>query len=270
MILNLIFLWYTLIVVGGIMKNSEKIRVATYILLRVFVIATIVRQIYLWNLEGAFLGFLTLLLFTIPSFANKRFNIELPKTLEVVVLLFIFGGTILGELNEFYLRIDNWDTILHTINGFIMAGIGFAMVDILNSNDHTHINLSPRYVIVTAICFSMTIGILWEFGEYAADQHFGWDMQKDTVITEINSVMLNSKGKNEVASIEIESLYVNGEDWMKLYGGYIDVGLHDTMKDLLVNFLGAVIFSFFGYFYLIGKNNFAIKFIPKLKDKKMS
>ena len=261
-------LWYNSSSYGGNMiklSKSAKFKLTIYLILRIFVIATIIRQVYLWNLEGAFLGLLTLLLFTIPSFANKKFNIELPKTLEVIVLLFIFSSTILGEINEFYLRIDNWDTILHTINGFIMAGIGFSLVDILNNNDHTHMNLSPKYVIVTAICFSMTIGILWEFGEYAADQYFNWDMQKDTVITEIHSVLLNPEGGNNVKSIEIESLYVNGEDWMKLYGGYIDVGLHDTMKDLWVNFIGAVTFSVFGYFYLVGKNDFAIKFIPKLK-----
>ena len=30
---------------------------------------------------------------------------------------------------------------------------------------------------------------------------------------------------------------------------YLDVGIMDTMKDLFVNFIGAVVFSVFGYLY---------------------
>ena len=45
----------------------------------------------------------------------------------------------------------------------------------------------------------------------------------------------------------------------------LDIGLLDTMKDLFVNFIGAVVFSVIGYFYVKGrgKGTFASRFIPR-------
>ena len=87
------------------------------------------------------------------------------------------------------------------------------------------------------------------------------DMQKDAIITEITSVKLNEEGKNKPETIKINSLEVNGEDYMEKYGGYIDIGLNDTMEDLIVNFIGAIVFCSLGYFYLVGRDNTAQKFI---------
>src|SRR5699024_8786150 len=103
--------------------------------------------------------------------------------------------------------------------------------------------LSPLFLAIVAFCFSMTVGVLWEFFEFGADQVMGTDMQKDFIVQNIHSVSLNPDGLNNVVDVSIESLEVNGQDWMEFPGGYLDIGLIDTMKDLQVNFIGAVAFS---------------------------
>lgn len=240
---------------------------ATYFFLRLAVVAVMVLQIFNREYYDAFLCALTLLLFLIPSFFEKRLHIDVPNTLEVIILLFIFSAEILGEIQEYYLIFPFWDTALHTINGFLMAAIGIAMVDILNRSEKFKVRLSPAFVALTAFCFSMTIGVLWEFFEYGMDTFFHMDMQKDTLISAVTSVMLNPEGKNAAVTVPIESIVVNGVEW----AGYIDVGLHDTMKDLFVNFIGAAIFSVIGMLYIMGrgKGKFAPKFIPRLKKNEL-
>jgi hypothetical protein len=204
-------------------------------------------------------------LFLVPSFIEKRIHIDIPDTLEVIILLFIFSAEILGEIQEYYILFPYWDTVLHTINGFLAAAIGFSLIDILNKNDRFAISLSPVFVALVAFCFSMTIGVLWEFFEFGVDQLLGYDMQKDTFVQSINTVLLNPNGANVPVHVNIQSLIVNGEPW----SAYIDLGLYDTMMDLIVNFIGAAVFSVFGYFYIKrrGKGFFLKGIIPRLKTK---
>lgn len=185
----------------------------------------------------------------IPTIIERQFKLEIPDELEMIILIFIFSAEILGELNSFYTRIPGWDTMLHTINGFIMGAIGLSLIDLLNKNKNINIKLTPIFVAIVSFCFSMTIGILWEFFEFGMDMTFNTDMQKDYIVNEINSVKFDEDNLNKVHSIKIESLNVNGEDWISKYGGYIDIGIIDTMKDLFVNFIGALTFSVIGYFY---------------------
>lgn len=240
---------------------------SAYVILRALVIIVMVLQILNREYYDVFLCALTLVLFLIPSFVERRLHIDVPNTLEVIILLFIFSAEILGEIQEYYLIFPFWDTMLHTINGFLMAAIGIAMVDILNRSRKFKVRLSPAFVAVVAFCFSMTIGVLWEFFEYGMDCIFHMDMQKDTVISAVTSVMLNPEGRNSAITVPIESVVINGETWP----GYIDIGLHDTMKDLLVNFIGAVVFSIIGMLYIMGrgKGKFAPKFIPRLKENEL-
>ena len=247
--------------------REHKSSFAVYMIIRSIVFLVMIRQAFNGNYENVFMCILTLLLLTVPSFIQVRFRIELPKTLEIIILLFIFSAEILGEVNEFYLKIPYWDTILHTLNGFLAAAIGFSLVDLLNSDDRLVFNLSPFFVAVVAFCFSMTIGVLWEFFEFFADYFLNLDMQKDTVIHSINSVLLNPDGVNVPYHIKgITSTVVNGVDLG--INGYLDIGLIDTIKDLLVNFIGAVVFSIIGYFNKKkkGKGYIAPNFIPRPKD----
>ena len=123
------------------------------------------------------------------------------------------------------------------------------LVNLLNEDKRLSFNLSPFFVAVVAFCFSMTIGVLWEFYEFFMDTNFAMDTQKDTIIYNINSVLLNPENINVPFHIKnITSTIVNGNELN--IGGYLDIGLIDTMKDLIVNFIGAVTFSVIGYFYL--------------------
>ena len=239
-----------------------------YMVLRLIVLATLVSSILRGEYESAFICLLVLALFMLPFFIQQNFGIELPSTLEIIILLFIFAAEILGELKCYFITFSHWDSMLHTTTGFLCAATGFALIDILNRNSRIKFQLSPIYVALTAFCFSMTVGVLWEFFEFGMDRLFLMDMQKDTVVQSITSVMLDPTNSNIPVTIDgITSVAVNGQELG--FDGYLDIGLYDTMKDLFVNFVGAVVFSTIGYFYIKhrGQGKLAKAFIPTITEK---
>ena len=241
---------------------------AVYVVLRLIVVAELVLSILRGEYESAFICLLVLILFILPFFIQQNFGIQLPTTLEIIILLFIFAAEILGELEGYFITYPNWDTMLHTTTGFLCAATGFALIDILNRNSRIKFQLSPIYVALAAFCFSMTVGVLWEFFEFGMDRLFHLDMQKDTVVQSITSVMLDPTNSNTPITIDgIHSVAVNGNDLG--FDGYLDIGLYDTMEDLFVNFIGAVTVSVIGYFYIKhrGKGKLARAFIPTLSEQ---
>mgnify|MGYP003290806748 FL=1 len=241
---------------------------AVYVVLRLIVVAELVLSILRGEYESAFICLLVLILFILPFFIQQNFGIQLPTTLEIIILLFIFAAEILGELEGYFITYPDWDTMLHTTTGFLCAATGFALIDILNRNSRIKFQLSPIYVALAAFCFSMTVGVLWEFFEFGMDRLFHLDMQKDTVVQSITSVMLDPTNSNTPITIDgIHSVAVNGNDLG--FDGYLDIGLYDTMEDLFVNFIGAVTFSVIGYFYIKhrGKGKLARAFIPTLSEQ---
>ena len=238
-------------------------------ILRILVLAVLVRQIMLASYESAFFCVLTLLLLYVPSWVQVKLRIELPPPLEITILCFIFAAEILGEVNAFYVVVPNWDTMLHTLNGFLAAAVGFSMVILLNDDERLTFHLSPFFLALVAFCFSMTIGVLWEFFEFSMDYFFGFDMQKDTVIHSIHSVLLDPTRTNTVVTIpNIQDVVINGQSLG--VGGYVDIGIIDTMKDLFVNFIGAVVFSITGFFYAKSKGRRrtpAQGFVPSKKTE---
>lgn len=241
---------------------------AVYVVLRLIVVAELVLSILRGEYESAFICLLVLILFILPFFIQQNFGIQLPTTLEIIILLFIFAAEILGELEGYFITYPNWDTMLHTTTGFLCAATGFALIDILNRNSRIKFQLSPIYVALAAFCFSMTVGVLWEFFEFGMDRLFHLDMQKDTVVQSITSVMLDPTNSNTPITIDgIHSVAVNGNDLG--FDGYLDIGLYDTMEDLFVNLIGAVTFSVIGYFYIKhrGKGKLARAFIPTLSEQ---
>ena len=253
--------------------QNKKTVMVVYFVLRALVLLTMAHQLVVKHYDNVFLCLLTLLLFLLPSFLERKLKVELPNALEIVNLFFIFSADILGEIQEFYVLVPHWDTWLHTINGFLFAAVGFAIVNILNENKRIAMQLSPLSVALVAFCFSMTIGVLWEFFEWGADLLLDFDMQKDMILTDISSVMLHPEGKNETGMLEgIRDVTVTLADGSQVnlgLGGYLDIGLMDTMKDLLVNLIGAVVFSFLGYFYVKtkGKGKIASMVIPQVEAK---
>lgn len=233
--------------VAQIKKNKAVF--AVYIVLRLIVIVSLVFALVRGNFENAVLCVATLLLLLAPSFIEKSFSVELPSVLEIIIMCFAFSHAILGEIGCFYVKVPWWDTMLHTLNGFLCAGVGFSLIDLLNRDKRFRFELSPVYVALVAFCFSMTVGVLWEFFEFGSDMIFKTDMQKDTVIRSITSDALDPTKSNTPVTVDgITSVVVNGRELG--VGGYLDIGLIDTMKDLIVNFIGAVVFSIFGFIYI--------------------
>ena len=247
-------------------KQRPKV-FTVYIILRLLVVAALIRSAMLKEYESMFVCVLVLVLFMLPSFLERKLKIDLPDTLEIIILIFIFAAEILGELGCYFIHYPSWDTMLHTTSGFLCAAIGFSLVNLLNKDNRISLSLSPLYMAIAAFCFSMTIGVLWEFIEFSADRLFLLDMQKDTVITTISSVTLDATNSNTPIVIRsINDVAVNGQSLG--LGGYLDIGLYDTMEDLFVNFIGAVVFSLFGYFYVKhqGKGKLVESLVPRVVE----
>ena len=122
-------------------KNNKKSSLAWYLTLRALVIITMILRLIRGDFASVFLCILTLILFLIPFWINQKLKIEIPDLLEIIIFLFIFSAEILGEIQNFYGIFKHWDTILHTLNGFLCAAIGFSLIDILNNSE-----------IITNIC----------------------------------------------------------------------------------------------------------------------
>lgn len=174
-------------------KTANNKIVILYTIFRIIVVFNLVNEIMFTQRWGdIFTLILTLALFKIPQFTERLFNIEIPNLLELIIILFIFSSTILGELGDFYGYFKLWDTILHTINGFLASGVGFSLIYLLNKNTKG-MNLNPLFLAIVTFCFSMTIGVLWELIEYSADRWIDIDMQKDRIIQEVNSVSIGEE-----------------------------------------------------------------------------
>ena len=247
---------------------------AVYFILRLLVILMLVAQAFNHNFENVFLCVLTLFLFTLPSFLERKIRIDIPNTLEIIILLFIFAAEILGEIRAYYVTFPYWDTMLHTLWGFLAAGIGFALADILNRSQASRLQLTPIYMAITAFCFSMTIGALWELFEYTMDTFVGFDMQKDTIVAAFSSVTLDPTNSNvaiHVGDIVSTTITTASGETVVIPNGYLDIGIHDSMADIFVNMCGAIVFSIIGFAYVKNRNNgskknFAANFIPRLRE----
>lgn len=255
-------------------KENKRSSLVIYLILRFLVIICMILQILRGDLNNALLCLLSLILLFAPLFIQNKFEITLPNDLEIAIYLFIFSAEILGEIDNFFGIIPYWDIILHTINGFLATAVGFSLVDLLNKNSK-NINLSPFYLCLVAFCFSMTIGVLWEFFEYGCDKFLNVDMQKDTVIQKISSVALNPDGENKAVVVDDIGKTIiydtNGDVLQVIDNGYLDIGLNDTIEDLFVNFIGAIVFSCFAFFDLKHNrsNSFINRFVPTKGNNKL-
>lgn len=219
---------------------------AVYWILRLIIIAAMILSVHRGDWESMFMCLLALVMLLLPTIIEEMLNIEFPSLLEIIIMLHVFAAQILGELANYYSHFPHWDLILHTVWGFLCAAIGFSLVSLLNDMDSIRFQLSPAFLALTAFCFSMTVGVIWEFFEFAMDRLFLMDMQKDTVIDVISSVALDPANSNTPVVIEgIGRAAVNGSELG--LGGYLDIGLYDTMEDLFVNFIGAATFSLIGF-----------------------
>ena len=246
-------------------KMNKKAYVV-YIVLQFITLIVLVRSAMLGQWESVMTCVLALILLLIPPFVEKNVKVQLPTALEITAYIFVFCSEILGEVNCYYIKYPMWDTMLHTVNGFMFAAFGFCLVDIFNRNRNIRFRLSAGFLAVVAFCFSMTIGVLWEFTEFAVDSTARMDMQKDSIIQEFSSVKLDETDSNKPVRVKNikKTVITSGDKEIVIEDGYLDIGLRDTMKDLFVNFVGAVVFSIIGYIYIKqgGRSKIAASFVP--------
>lgn len=249
-------------------KHRNKLVLFVYFALRILIVSVTVISIISHRWKGVLSCILALILLLLPSILERKLRLELPSVLEIIIILMVFAAWVLGEAEEFYIRIPWWDILLHTINGFLCAAVGFALFDVLNQHPASKLKVSPVYLAMMAFCFSMTIGVMWEFFEFGMDYFFHLDMQKDTVLSTISSMKLDLSDSGQTVTLsDISSVMVNGKELG--LDGYFDIGLYDTMEDLIVNFIGAVVCCFCGLVYVRKRkfNRFTHTFIPEVIPK---
>lgn len=179
---------------------------------RVLLLVAIVESIYTKKYQNTFIGVISIIMTFYPSILKKKLRVYLPSSLQIIITLFIFAAEFLGEFYEFYYKIPWWDNMLHCISGSVLGIVGFMFVYFLNKTHIKRTKLSPFFIALFAFCFSITIGVFWEFFEFSVDRLLGFNMQK---------------------------FRMPGED-----------GLVDTMIDLLVDTSGAFVVSAIGYIYM--------------------
>lgn len=172
----------------------------------------------------------------LPSLLERRFRFELPTALTIMYIAFLYCAIFLGEVRDFYYLVPHWDTILHAMSS-VMAGVfGFTVVAVLNRNERVAIQLSPIFVALFAFCFAVTFGVLWEIYEYAFDGLLGLNMQK-----------------------------FRTPDGTVLSG---HAALSDTMKDIVVDTLGALAAALTGYFSLRNNRGWCTDIIQTYCEKR--
>lgn len=154
----------------------------------------------------------------IPTFLSKKINISIPTNMFFVYAIFLYCAIYLGEVRNFYFLIPHWDTMLHTLSGSMLGALGFSVICLLNKADKIPVALSPAFVALFTFCFAIMLGVVWEVYEFSADVILGTNMQKFAL----------ESGEQLI-----------GQD-----------ALADTMKDLIVDGLGALAISIIGYISL--------------------
>ena len=180
----------------------------------------------------------------------------------VCSFIYLFFTQILGEVCHFYQIVPHWDSLVHFLNGFLSSSIGFSLIMLLNSRKIVF-KLSHTFII-------LTIGLTWEMLEYSADSILKLDSQNDHYINEINTIVLDPKNEGDIISIKnIGYIILYDKDNNKLIklDGYLDIGIHDTMKDLIMNTLGTIIFIIFEYLYIVNTKKYCFMEIFIIKRK---
>ena len=181
-----------------------------------------------------------LILYFVPLVLNKKFKIKLPTVLEIVYYLYIFAALILGEVFAFYGPFLWWDVVLHGLGGFLLAGVGYALMQNITKTKQKKI-----IILLFSFCFSITLGVAWECLEFTFDQTVRTDAQKDAHLSNISTITMQRDGGNQpvrIDNIVSTDIHLENGEIITVDEGFLDIGLMDTMKDLFVNTAGALIF----------------------------
>lgn len=209
------------------------------------------------NHRMMFISLLTFFLFLLCLFIERIFKVRFPFLLRFFIFFFIFLAEIFGEVFNFYSTVSFWDNFLHFLSGIITSCFGFSLVYVFLERC---VKVKNLFLIsfLFIFCFSISIGVFWEFTEFGFDKYFGFDMQKDTYIDEFNTVSMDNDDVvvSRISGIDRTLIYVRGSVII-LDDGYLDIGLIDTMEDLFMNVMSAFVVSLCASFYIANRNCFS-------------
>ncbi len=209
---------------------------ACFWMLEAFALLSLVLFIFYGNHSKIALSAVTLLLLYCPQLVERLFGITLSTAVHIFALFYAIGP-LLGHTYNFYYMIPWWDNLLHFMGGVVFALLGYYLPDLTDRQNNRH---STLLKYLSAICLSLAAAVVWEFFEYGMDQLFHTDMQNDTIVNNITSYYFGSEPGVAGTISDIQSVIINGVDIG--LDGYLDIGLHDTMIDMLVCALGMVLF----------------------------
>ena len=233
------------------MNREKKVRLICWIICEVLAVGTVVCLLSGGMNEGLLLALATPFMLLLPTIAEKLFRCK------VSLPIFIFGlvyamGPMLGQCWKLYYLTNWWDKALHISGGVMFALVGWFVCQKLTGDTQKKV-----IAALFALCFSVALAAVWEFIEFGADQLCGMDMQNDRIITHIVSYDL---GPAPGVLGSIDSIGQVSIDGVSLpFAGYLDIGLHDSMWDMILESLGALITAIICYF---SKNNH-LGFIPE-------
>lgn len=215
------------------MKKAERVlRIVAVAAGELLALGTVIALLSSGQFDRLLLAFGSILLVLVPHFMEKLFRCRINTVVYLFAVLYALGP-MMGHCWKFYYTIPCWDKLLHICGGVMFVIFGMYLFQRLSGG-----TADLKTAVIFALCFSMAISVVWEFAEYGADQFLGMDMQNDTVVTGITSYLLGPE-KGTTGVIEnIQSVTINGTALP--VNGYIDIGLHDTMQDMLLEALGAL------------------------------
>ncbi len=216
--------------------TTDTVRIIVTAVCEAFAVFSLIRFSLESSFTNIFLSLATVFLVLIPVLIEKVFHCRIATAVYVWASLYAVGP-LLGEANQLYFILPWWDKLLHCCGGMAFALAGYYIPELLNKGKP----VSRTMRIVFAVCFSVAVAALWEFYEFGGDRLFGTDMQQDRYVTTVNSYFL-ADSYGVVGTLgKIESVGINGEE----IPGYIDIGLIDTMGDMMIETFGAILAAAF-------------------------
>lgn len=259
---------------GDVVKKIKYGWVIFYGVLGSLVLIILIRQLMAKDYGHAILCAVALGLFFLPAILEKSMKAHMPAPLTVLLVLSIFGSAVLGEVEQYYLIYPYWDKVLHGVDGFVTAAIGLALLDALSGDSAFRFSSRPRCIAFCIFCISMTVGLVWEFVEFLCDLWLGSDMQKDILRQKLSTIWFTGDTGTVTKMTDIQQTVIYGsvngaETHWNITQGFLDIGLLDTMGDLLACGAGALLFVWISYGYL--KHHKAAAgvriWIPKMQRK---
>lgn len=195
--------------------RERNVYLTLTLVIQAILAAAVVRFVYVRDWENVFLTLTVIALTVAPALLGRRYGVVIPPEFQLISAAFVFLSLYLGSARDLYYKYWWWDAVLHTGSGFLLGIVGVIALFLLNQTDRLPAGMRPSFVCFFGVTFAVTLGVAWEVFEYVADI---------VTATEENPYGVNMQSR--------------------------ETGVVDTMHDLIVDTLGAVVVAFMAYAYL--------------------